>query len=100
MLAPPSPVATASRCRDSQPALLGLGVAGRLRTGGYRRGKKLATLPLHLWVIPAAPAVGAALALALADQPWPVLLPALTLAEHPPPVQNLRILDRSLVALI
>ena len=60
--------------------VLGLAVAGWLRTGRYRTEMELAPLPRHLWVLPATPAVGAALALALADRPWPVLLPPLALA--------------------
>lgn len=61
-------------------ATLGAVVAGWLRTGRYRRPDEQAPLPRHLWVVPAAPLLGVALAHALADRPWPVLLPPLALA--------------------
>lgn len=58
---------------------LGCGVATWLRSGTYRRPDEGGRLPAHWWVVPAAPVVGVLVARALADQPWPVLLPYLAL---------------------
>lgn len=62
-------------------ALLALGCAALvwLRTGAYRREDEGSPLPGHWWVAPATPAVGLVVALALTDEPWPVLLPYLAL---------------------
>ncbi len=61
--------------------LLALGVAlwSWLRTGRYRRAHERGPLPGHLWVVPALPVAGVVVSLALADHPWPVLLPYLAL---------------------
>lgn len=58
---------------------LGCGVAGWLRSGTYRRTDEGGRLPAHWWVVPAAPVVGVLVTRALADHPWPVLLPYLAL---------------------
>lgn len=58
---------------------LGVGVLALLRSGAYRRPDESGPLPHHLWVAPAVPVAGALVALALADHPWPVLLPYLAL---------------------
>lgn len=58
---------------------LGCGVAGWLRSGTYRHTDEGGRLPAHWWVVPAAPVVGVLVARALADHPWPVLLPYLAL---------------------
>lgn len=59
--------------------VLGLVIRARLRTGSYRRPDEGGPLPRHLWVVAAAPFAAALVALGLADRPWPVLLPHLTL---------------------
>lgn len=58
---------------------LGIGALLRLRTGRYRRPDETGPLPRHLWVAPVAPFAGVLVAGALADHPWPVLLPYLVL---------------------
>lgn len=58
---------------------LGIGVLIRLRSGSYRRPDEAGPLPRHLWVVPVAPFAGVLVAGALADHPWPVLLPYLLL---------------------
>lgn len=58
---------------------LGIGVLLWLRRGTYRRPDESGPLPGHLWVVPLAPFAGVLVDLALADRPWPVLLPYLVL---------------------
>lgn len=58
---------------------LGIGVLVRLRSGAYRRPDETGPLRRHLWVVPVSPFAGALVAGALADRPWPVLLPYLLL---------------------
>lgn len=72
---------------DARPLVAALvalvcGVVGYLwlRTGAYRREDEGGPLPRHLWVVPAAPVVGWAIARGLTDLPWPVLLAPLSLA--------------------
>lgn len=57
----------------------GIGTVTWLRAGAYRRPGEIRPLPGHLWVAAVVPAAGVLVALALADQPWPVLLPYLLL---------------------
>lgn len=59
--------------------LAGMVVLAWLRTGRYRRPDESGPLPRHLWVVPVAPFAGVLVGLALADRPWPVLLPYLAL---------------------
>lgn len=58
---------------------LGLGAVAWLRSGSYRRPDEGGPLPPHWWVAPAAPFLGALVEQALAEEPWPVLLPYLAL---------------------
>ena len=58
---------------------LGCAAAAWLRTGAYRRPDEGSPFPRHLWVAPATPLVGLLVGTALADEPWPVLLPYLAL---------------------
>ncbi|WP_338748064.1 A24 family peptidase [Janibacter alittae] len=58
---------------------LGIGVLLGLRGGAYRRSDETAPLPGHWWVVPLAPFAGVLVDHALADRPWPVLLPYLAL---------------------
>lgn len=59
--------------------ILGLALRAWLRTGRYRGPDETGPLPRHLWVVPVAPFAGILVDLALADRPWPVLLPYLAL---------------------
>lgn len=59
--------------------VLGIATGVWLRTGRYRRPDEVGPLPGHWWVVPAIPLVGGLVARALADLPWPVLLPYLAL---------------------
>ncbi|NYF99342.1 prepilin peptidase [Janibacter cremeus] len=58
---------------------LGIGVLLGLRRGTYRRADETGPLPDHWWVVPLAPFAGVLVDQALADRPWPVLLPYLAL---------------------
>ncbi len=58
---------------------LGIGVLVALRRGAYRRPDETGPLPRHLWVVAVAPFAGVLVARALADHPWPALLPYLVL---------------------
>lgn len=58
---------------------VGIGVLIRLRSGAYRRPGETGPLPRHLWVVPVTPFVGVLVAGALAEHPWPALLPYLLL---------------------
>ena len=59
--------------------LIGLTLCLWLRTGRYRRPDETGPLPRHLWVVPATPFVAVLVAGALAERPWPVILPYLVL---------------------